>query len=109
MSATNIDRAADVIAQCWPNGRAVRKDDAAVLASELAKQGLIAITPPNPYLHPVTVWQAKCSECGYIEDDYGDFTAMDAVGVIVEVQAGGWELEGDRLVCDSCQYKEVEQ
>lgn len=81
----------------------------AVLARNLAEEGLIAITPPKPYLHPVTMWQAKCSECGYIQDDYGDFTAMDAVGVIEQVQYGGWVLEDDRLVCDSCQEKEAEQ
>lgn len=105
----NIARTADVIARCWPNGRGVRKDDSAVLARALAEEGLISATPPKPYFHPVTMWQAKCSGCGYIQDDYGDFIAMDAVGVIEQVQYGGWTFEDDRLVCDSCQEKEVEQ
>lgn len=38
---STIDRAADVIAQCWPNGRGVRKDDSAVLARTLADAGLL--------------------------------------------------------------------
>lgn len=38
---TNIDRAADFIARCWPNGRGIRKDDAAELARELHEAGLL--------------------------------------------------------------------
>lgn len=39
---SNIDRAADVIARCWPNGRGVRKDDSQELARALAEAGLLA-------------------------------------------------------------------
>lgn len=45
---TNIDRAADVIAGCWPNGRGVRKDDAIVLARALADAGLRVLDLPEP-------------------------------------------------------------
>ena len=45
---SNIDRAADVIAGCWPNGRAVRKDDARELARALDAAGPLAPEPPAP-------------------------------------------------------------
>lgn len=104
---TNIDLATEVIhdtVQEWP-----QDDVAGVATHRLFDAGLLRPDPPAPYLHPVTAWQAKCSQCGYIEDDYGDFTAMSAVDVVDEVLDGGWVLEDDRLVCDQCQRKEIEQ
>lgn len=107
---SNIDRAVRVLNEHWSVAQeSGQADEAECCVQALADAGLLAPDPPKPYLHPVTMWQAKCSGCGYIQDDYGDFTAMDAVGVIEQVQAGGWVLEDDRLVCDSCQEKEVEQ
>ena len=101
---TTIDRAAEVI-DAWTKELNECVGSPHDIARRLSDAGLLAPDLPQPYLHPVTAWQAKCSLCGYIEDDYGDFTAMDSVGVVEEVLAGGWVLEGDRLVCDLCQGK----
>lgn len=49
---TRIDEAARVIAGCWPEGQAVEKTRAAILARALAGAGLLA--PELPRMQQVT-------------------------------------------------------
>ena len=107
---TNVDRAAEVIDAWTKEGHELNSYVGSPhdIARRLSDAGLLAPDLPKPYLHPVTAWQATCSLCGYVQDDYGDFTALSAVGVVEEVLAGGWVLEGDRLVCDLCQGTEAD-
>lgn len=53
---TYIDRAADVIAGCWPNGRGVRKDDADILARALADDGRLAREWPAGTADKMNEW-----------------------------------------------------
>ena len=80
--------------------------------------------PAYPSVHEVTYYQARCTKCGYICDDYGDFTAYgDPGSPIEEVTAAGWfaryvptgrttstgypETELSELLCEECQKCEV--
>lgn len=77
--------------------------------------------------HAVTYWQARCTKCGHICDEYGDYTAFgDAESAIEHVTDCGewfsrWTYEpaptadnprariGDlvELLCEDCQQCEV--
>ena len=55
--------------------------------------------------HPVTYYQAKCDRCGYIETDYGEFSAMaDRSDVITLAYESGWESIGDLDLCPDCYF-----
>lgn len=83
-------------------------------------------TSPNyGPVHEVTMYQARCTNCGQIEDDYGDFGALDDSGAAAAavVDYHGWfadyECTGDvttagteirqlsALLCPDCQHCEV--
>jgi hypothetical protein len=72
--------------------------------------------------HPVTLYQARCTNCGYIEDDYGEFSAMGAGQAIEAVtdymdwfarwvvdsrEAGTVKSHMEELLCPKCQRCEV--
>lgn len=46
--------------------------------------------PKYSPLREVTMYQARCTNCGLIVDDYGDFSCMDDDSVINEVRGRGW-------------------
>lgn len=65
-------------------------------------------------LHEVTMYQARCTDCGTIEDDYGDFSAWADPDIPRNsvVENDGWfeRFEGNQLVallCPKCQKCEV--
>jgi len=59
-------------------------------------------------LHEVTMYQARCTNCGVTEDEYGDFSCMDSDMVICwVVENGGWFEGSDKLLCPECQRCEV--
>lgn len=55
-------------------------------------------------VHPVTYYQAKCDRCGYIEEDYDDFSAFaDSVRVLDEVYSyHDWVDIDGRDLCPDC-------
>lgn len=55
-------------------------------------------------IHEVTMYQAECDRCGHIEDDYGDFAALDdpVQAVDLALNTDVWVKVGDRLLCDDC-------
>lgn len=77
-------------------------------------------------LHEVTMYQARCTNCGTIEDDYGDFSAWSDSGTPIEqVCDNGWFSRWsyvpnptpdtprgrigtlEELLCENCQHCEV--
>ena len=56
-------------------------------------------------IHEVTYYQAKCDGCGYIEDDYGDFSAMAHAESVFEL-LDDWATY-QRDLCPDCQKCEV--
>lgn len=62
-------------------------------------------------VHEVTYYQAKCDGCGFVQDDYGDFSAWADAGTAVE-SADDWysivTKGGEtRDLCPDCQCCEV--
>lgn len=41
-------------------------------------------------LKAVTLYQACCTNCGYVQEDYGDFSCMDDDAVLDAVRSAGW-------------------
>jgi hypothetical protein len=68
-----------------------------------------------PPLNKVTMYQARCTTCGYIETDYGDFSAWEQPDIPVTdvVENIGWFVRYDNsfdpveLLCLDCQSCEV--
>lgn len=63
-----------------------------------------------PSVHEVTYYQARCTKCGVIEDDYGEYSAWANAGSAIDsVVDNGWYYlrEKDILLCDKCQQCEV--
>lgn len=72
-------------------------------------------------IHEITMYQARCTGCGHIEDDYGDFTAWTDPGTPIEdvvenrdwfakwrpVKHGTLDQELELLLCPECQHCEV--
>ncbi|WP_065286685.1 hypothetical protein [Mycolicibacter kumamotonensis] len=75
-------------------------------------------------VHEVTYYQARCTECGVIEDDYGDYSAWSDAGTAIDnVCDNDWfaiyEPDGSttvtgrpaqvltKLLCPQCQHCEV--
>lgn len=65
-------------------------------------------------LHEVTMYQARCTSCGYIEEDYGDFSAWGQPDIPVTdvVDNRDWfalSVEGEVkvLLCPDCCQCEV--
>lgn len=60
-------------------------------------------------LNEVTMYQARCTSCGTIEDDYGDYSAWgDPDMPVTQVVENGWFRRGDdwppkELLCPDCQ------
>lgn len=54
-------------------------------------------------IHEVTYYQAKCDRCGYIETDYGDYSAMaDPIDAQELAAASDWTVNDDKLYCPEC-------
>lgn len=67
------------------------------------------LTPP-PWAHPVTMYQVKCTTCGYIEDDYDNFYALadwDGLPDALESWDGysGWQFSPGAATCPDCTAK----
>lgn len=57
-------------------------------------------------IHEVTMYAAKCDECG-IEAEFGDFTCYgDKDSVRTDIHAQNWKVnEDDSCICDDCLTK----
>ncbi|BBX30504.1 hypothetical protein B7435_30070 [Mycolicibacterium peregrinum] len=52
---------------------------------------IAVVAPKYQAVHQVTMYQARCTSCGTVEEDYGDFGALrDAGDAISHVVADGW-------------------
>lgn len=58
-------------------------------------------------INEVTMYQARCTNCGTIEDDYGDFSAWGDKDIpvtdVVENQCWLQLDDTDELLCPACQ------
>lgn len=58
-------------------------------------------------LHQVAMYQARCTNCGVVEDDYGDFAAWSdpdmPVTQVVENYCWAQLAGTDELLCPQCQ------
>lgn len=62
----------------------------------------------DPTIHEVVYYQARCTGCGSVCDDYGDYSAWAQPDVVVEmaVEGCGWwhnPKDDDELLCPGCQ------
>lgn len=75
--------------------------------------------------HHVDMYQARCTNCGYVETEYGDYSAFDDVGSCIETLEDSWFVRYrheaaptpevplrriahvEVLLCPSCQECEV--
>ncbi|MBI3226605.1 MAG: hypothetical protein HYZ39_16280 [Mycolicibacterium cosmeticum] len=85
----------------------------------LGESPAIDIAPSYSAVHEITMYQARCTNCGHIEDDYGDFAAWTEFQTSLEIvtENRGWlavykpldskfgELvrQLDQLLCPECQ------
>lgn len=58
-------------------------------------------------IHEVTMYQARCTNCGAIEEDYGDYSCWGEPDIPITdvVENHGWAQldETDELLCTDCQ------
>ena len=57
-------------------------------------------TPP-PWAHPVTFYQLKCTHCGDIQSDYGDFMALSEWDHLPDADSS-WHIDGDVALRQEC-------
>lgn len=85
----------------------------------LGESPAIDLAPRYPAVHEVTMYQARCTNCGHIEDDYGDYAAWADFATPLEVvtENRGWlaiykpvaskseypARQLDQLLCPGCQ------
>jgi hypothetical protein len=68
-------------------------------------------------LHEVTMYQARCTNCGTIIDDYDDYVAFTEPETVIEwaqdyyfwklTRVFRYKFSGDELLCTECQKREV--
>jgi hypothetical protein len=77
------------------------------------------------YEHRIDMYQARCTNCGYVETDYGDYSGFGDVQMCIETLEDSWHARYryeptprpdnpnakiahvEELLCPSCQTCEV--
>lgn len=83
----------------WDEAQARYNAPGAILPSDNA-------APPFDPVHEIPMYQARCTSCGLIVDDYRDFSGWSERDMPIEVVVDhhGWKRNGDtELLCPNCQ------